>query len=284
MATVTEKQPEVWQYREGNGGQFSSINRPFAGARFERELPSGKHPFQLYSLATPNGVKVTIMFEELLALGHGDAEYDAWRIDIGAGDQFGSGFTAINPNGKIPALLDRSDPARPVRLFESGAILLHLADKFSAFLPREGPERAETLNWLFWQMGAGPFLGGGFGHFFAYAPERFDYALDRYAMEAKRQLDLLDKRLAEMPYLAGDEYSIADIATWPWYGQLVRGLSYEGADVFLDAKSYPRLMEWAERIAGRPAVKRGNIVNKAGVLDERHEAEDIDRALESSEL
>lgn len=284
MATVTEKQPEVWQYREGNGGQFSSINRPFAGARFERELPSGKHPFQLYSLATPNGVKVTIMFEELLALGHGDAEYDAWRIDIGAGDQFGSGFTAINPNGKIPALLDRSDPARPVRLFESGAILLHLADKFSAFLPREGPERAETLNWLFWQMGAGPFLGGGFGHFFAYAPERFDYALDRYAMEAKRQLDLLDKRLAEMPYLAGDEYSIADIATWPWYGQLVRGLSYEGADVFLDAKSYPRLMEWAERIAGRPAVKRGNIVNKAGVLDERHKAEDIDRALESSEL
>lgn len=284
MATVTEKQPEVWQYREGNGGQFASINRPFAGARFERELPVGEHPFQLYSLATPNGVKVTILFEELLALGRGDAEYDAWRIDIGAGDQFGSGFTAINPNGKIPALLDRSDPAHPVRLFESGAILLHLADKFGAFLPRNGPERAETLNWLFWQMGAGPFLGGGFGHFFAYAPKRFDYALDRYAMEAKRQLDLLDKRLSKVPYLAGDEYSIADIAAWPWYGQLVRGRSYEGADVFLDAKSYPRLMEWAERIAGRPAVKRGKIVNKTGVLDERHKGKDIDRALESSEL
>jgi GST-like protein len=280
MATVTENRPdEVWQYREGNGGQFASINRPFAGARFERDLPSGKHPFQLYSLATPNGVKVTIMFEELLALGHGEAEYDAWRIDIGAGDQFGSGFTAINPNGKIPALLDRSDPERPVRLFESGSILLHLADKFGGLLAREGPERAETLNWLFWQMGAGPFLGGGFGHFFAYAPERYDYALDRYAMEAKRQLDLLDKRLSEVPYLAGDDYSIADIAAWPWYGQLARGHSYEGADIFLDAKSYPRLMDWAERIAKRPAVKRGKIVNKSGVLDERHEAEDIDRAL-----
>jgi len=280
MATVTENRPdEVWQYREGNGGQFASINRPFAGARFERDLPSGKHPFQLYSLATPNGVKVTIMFEELLALGHGEAEYDAWRIDIGAGDQFGSGFTAINPNGKIPALLDRSDPDRPIRLFESGSILLHLADKFGAFIPSGEPERAETLNWLFWQMGAGPFLGGGFGHFFAYAPERFDYALDRYAMEAKRQLDLLDKRLSEVPYLAGEDYSIADIAAWPWYGQLARGHSYEGADVFLDAKNYPHLLEWAERIAERPAVERGKIVNKSGVLDDRHTAEDIDRAL-----
>ena len=283
MATVTENRPdEVWQYREGNGGQFASINRPFAGARFDRELPVGKHPFQLYSLATPNGVKVTILFEELLAAGFADADYDAWRIDIGEGEQFGSGFTALNPNGKIPALLDRSDPERPVRVFESGSILLHLADKFGAFLPREGAERTEALNWLFWQMGAGPFLGGGFGHFFAYAPERFDYALDRFAMEAKRQLDVLDKRLAEAPYLAGAGYTIADIAAWPWYGQLARGKSYEGADVFLDAKSYPRLMEWAERIAERPAVKRGAIVNKTGVLDERHSAADIDGALASS--
>ncbi|QIK95133.1 glutathione-dependent disulfide-bond oxidoreductase [Sphingomonas sp. HDW15A] len=285
MTTATDIRPgEVWQYREGNGGQFASINRPFAGARFERDLPSGRHPFQLYSLATPNGVKVTILFEELLALGYQGAEYDAWRIDIGAGDQFGSGFTAINPNGKIPALLDQSDPEQPIRLFESGAILLYLADKFGAFLPKHGRERAETLNWLFWQMGAGPFLGGGFGHFFAYAPARFDYALDRFAMEAKRHLDLLDKRLAEVPYLAGESYSIADIAAWPWYGQLARGRSYEGAEVFLDAKSYPRLMEWAERIAQRPAVKRGKIVNKTGVLDERHSAEDIDRVLDSSGL
>ena len=280
MASVTDKRPdEVWQYREGNGGQFASINRPFAGARFERDLPAGEHPFQLYSLATPNGVKVTIMFEELLALGHGDAEYDAWRIDIGAGDQFGSGFTSINPNGKIPALLDRSDAQQPIRLFESGSILLHLADKFVALIARGGTERAETLNWLFWQMGAGPFLGGGFGQFFAYAPQRFDYALDRYAMETKRQLDLLDKRLSEVPYLAGHDYSIADIAAWPWYGELARGQSYEGADIFLDAKSFPHLMEWAERIAERPAVKRGKIVNKSGILDERHSAEDIDRAL-----
>ena len=281
MATTSEEKPEIWQYCEGNGGQFASINRPFAGARFERELPAGAHPFQLYSLATPNGVKVTVMLEELLAAGHSDAEYDAWRIDISAGDQFGSGFTAVNPNGKIPALVDRSDPAGPVRLFESGAMLLHLAEKFGAFLPREGPSRTETLNWLFWQMGAAPLLGGGFGHFFAYAPERFDYALDRYAMEAKRQLDLLDKRLGEVPFLAGDDYSIADIAAWPWYGQLVRGRSYEGVEVFLDAKSYPRLVDWAERIAARPAVKRGKIVNKSGVLDERHSAADIDRVLEA---
>lgn len=282
MDSVMESEPEVWQYREGNGGQFASINRPFAGARFERPLPDGDHPFQLYSLATPNGVKVTVMFEELLAAGHSGAEYDAWRIDISAGDQFGSGFTSVNPNGKIPALIDRSDPARPLRIFESGAILLHLADKFGAFLPRKGPGRTEVLNWLFWQMGAGPLLGGGFGHFFAYAPERFDYALDRFTMEVKRQLDLLDKRLAETPYLGGNDYSIADIAAWPWYGQLVRGRSYEGANVFLDAKSYPRLMEWAERIAERPAVKRGKIVNKSGVLDERHSAEDIDKALATS--
>ena len=282
MATTTDSKPAIWQYREGNGGQFASINRPFAGARFERELPAGSHPFQLYSLATPNGVKVTVMFEELLAAGHADAEYDAWRIDISEGDQFGSGFTAVNPNGKIPALIDRSDADRPLRLFESGAMLLHLADKFGAFLAREGPERTETLNWLFWQMGAAPLLGGGFGHFFAYAPERFDYALDRYAMEANRQLDVLDKRLGEVAYLAGDDYTIADIAAWPWYGQLVRGRTYEGADVFLDARSYPRLIDWAERIAQRPAVKRGAIVNKTGVLDERHSAEDIDRALGGS--
>ena len=279
MATMTESKPEIWTYREGNGGQFASINRPFAGARFERELPVGSHPFQLYSLATPNGVKVSVMFEELLAAGHAGAEYDAWRIDISAGDQFGSGFTAINPNGKIPALLDRSEVDRPVRLFESGAMLLHLADKFGCFLAARGPERTEALNWLFWQMGAAPLLGGGFGHFFAYAPERFDYALDRYSMEAKRQLDVLDKRLAETRYLAGDEYSIADMAAWPWYGQLVRGKSYEGAEVFLDAGSYPRVIEWAERIAERPAVKRGVVVNKSGVLDERHSAKDIDEAL-----
>ena len=279
MATTIESKPEVWAYREGNGGQFASINRPFAGARFERTLPVGTHPFQLYSLATPNGVKVTVMFEELLAAGHSGAEYDAWRIDISEGDQFGSGFTAINPNGKIPALLDQSDTDRPLRLFESGAMLLHLADKFGAFLAPDGPERTETLNWLFWQMGAAPLLGGGFGHFFAYAPERFDYALDRYSMEAKRQLDLLDKRLGEARYLAGDEYTIADIAAWPWYGQLVRGRTYEGADVFLDVASYPRLIEWAERIAERPAVRRGAIVNKKDVLDERHSAADVDIAL-----
>ena len=279
MPSRTEPKHEIWQFREGNGGQFASINRPFAGARFERSLPIGQHPFQLYSLATPNGVKVTVMFEELLASGHSGAEYDAWRIDISAGDQFGSGFTAINPNGKIPALLDQTDPQRPLRIFESGAILFHLADKFGAFLAREGPERTDTLNWLFWQMGAAPLLGGGFGHFFAYAPERFEYALDRYAMEAKRQLDLLDKRLGDAPYLAGESYTIADIAAWPWYGQLVRGRSYKGAEIFLDARSYPRLRDWADRIADRPAVKRGEIVNKSGVLDERHSAADIDLAL-----
>ena len=280
MATKADTKPEIWQYREGNGGQFASINRPFAGARFERELPVGKHPFQLYSLATPNGVKVTVMLEELLAAGHPEAEYDAWRIDISAGDQFGTGFTATNPNGKIPALVDRSDPEQPVRLFESGAMLLYLADKFAALLPRQGPGRTETLNWLFWQMGAAPLLGGGFGHFFAYAPERFDYALDRYSMEAKRQLDLLDRRLGEARYLAGDEYTIADIAAWPWYGQLVRGQIYDGADSFLDAKSYKRVLDWAERIAERPAVRRGRVVNKSGVLDERHSAADIDRVLD----
>lgn len=280
MPVLTDEEiAQGWEYREGNGGQFASINRPFAGARFERDLPVGTHPLQLYSLATPNGVKVTVMLEELLAAGRAGAEYDAWRIDIGEGDQFGSGFTALNPNGKIPALLDRSDPDNPVRLFESGSILLHLADKFGAFLAPSGPTRTEALNWLFWQMGAGPLLGGGFGHFFAYAPERFDYALDRYAMEAKRQLDVLDRRLADVPYLAGEHYSIADIAAWPWYGQLARGRSYEGADRYLDIASYKHLVHWAERIAQRPAVKRGKIVNKSGVLDERHEAADIDRAL-----
>ena len=278
MATITDAaNGETWQYREGNGGQFASINRPFAGARFERELPAGRHPLQLYSLPTPNGQKVAIMLEELLAAGH-PADYDAWRIDIGEGDQFGSGFSALNPNQKIPALLDRSDPARPLRLFESGHILLHLAERFGAFLPADRAGRAETLNWLFWQMGAAPYLGGGFGHFFAYAPERFDYALDRFTMEVKRQLDLLDRTLAERPYLAGAGYSIADIAAWPWYGGIALGRSYEHADTFLAARDYVHVMRWAEAIAERPAVERGAIVNSAR-LPERHGAADIDAAL-----
>ena len=271
--------PAVWTEPADMGGRFASINRPTAGARFDRALPVGDHPFQLYSLATPNGQKVTILFEELLAAGHAGAEYDAWLIDIGAGDQFGSGFVDINPNSKIPALLDRSG-AEPVRVFESGAILLHLAEKFGAFLPASGAARTETLNWLFWQMGSAPLLGGGFGHFYSYAPEPLEYPINRYAIEVKRQLDVLDRQLAQRPYIAGDEYSIADIAIWPWYGALVKGLIYE-AGTFLSVQQYTNVIRWTDQIAARPAVRRGRIVNKtsgdpAKNLRERHSAADFD--------
>ena len=272
--------PRVWTWDQPSGGQFASINRPIAGATRDRELPVGTHPFQLYSLATPNGQKVSIMFEELLARGHADAEYDAWPIRIGEGDQFGSGFVDINPNSKIPALLDRSG-AEPVRVFESGAILVHLAEKFGEFLPADGPERAETLSWLFWQMGSAPFLGGGFGHFFAYAPEKFEYPINRYAMEAKRQFDVLDRRLADNEFVAGADYSIADIAIWPCYGGFALGRTYEGADEFLATHEYKNLQRWAKQIDARPAVKRGRIVNKLSgdppeQLHERHDASDFD--------
>ena len=272
--------PKVWTWKPGNGGQFANINRPTAGATHEQELPVGKHPLQLYSLATPNGQKVTILLEELLAAGHADAEYDAWLIRINEGDQFGSGFVAINPNSKIPALLDRSGP-EPIRVFESGAILVHLAEKFGAFLPSEPGPRAETLSWLFWQMGAGPFLGGGFGHFYAYAPSKIEYAIDRYAMEVKRQLDVLDKRLADNRYLAGDAYTIADIAVFPWYGGLVEGKLYGDAATFLQVAEYKNLRRWTDEIAARPAVQRGRMVNRAtgdpaGQLRERHDASDFE--------
>jgi GST-like protein len=271
--------PKVWEWKPGNGGQFAGINRPTAGARHEQELPVGQHPIQLYSLATPNGVKVTVMLEELLALGHTGAEYDAWLVRINEGQQFGSGFVAINPNSKIPALLDRSGP-EPVRVFESGAILLYLAEKFGAFLPA-GTARTECLNWLFWQMGAAPYLGGGFGHFYAYAPQKIEYAIDRFAMEAKRQLDVLNRRLAEVPYLAGSEYSIADIAVWPWYGALAKGQIYEAGE-FLAVHGYTNVVRWADEIAQRPAVQRGRKVNRTwgaedSQLAERHDASDFDR-------
>ncbi|MGN6269468.1 MAG: glutathione-dependent disulfide-bond oxidoreductase [Sphingomonas sp.] len=272
--------PKVWTWKPGNGGQFANINRPTAGATHEYELPAGKHPLQLYSLATPNGQKVTILLEELLAAGHAGAEYDAWLIRINEGDQFGSGFVAVNPNSKIPALLDRSGP-EPIRVFESGAILVHLAEKFGAFLPSEPGLRAETLSWLFWQMGAGPFLGGGFGHFYAYAPTKIEYAIDRYAMEVKRQLDVLDKRLAGSRYLAGDEYTIADIAVFPWYGGLVEGRLYGDAATFLQVADYANLRRWTDEIAARPAVQRGRMVNRATgdpaeQLRERHDASDFE--------
>jgi GST-like protein len=241
--------PKVWTWNKASGGRFANINRPIAGATHEKELPVGKHPMQLYSLGTPNGQKVTIMLEELLALGHKGAEYDAWLIKIGDGDQFGSGFVAVNPNSKIPALEDRSGPT-PVRVFESGSILLHLAEKFGEFLPKSGPERTETLNWLFWQMGSAPYLGGGFGHFYAYAPTKIEYAIDRFAMETKRQLDVLERRLAEAPFLAGEHYSIADMAVWPWYGGLAKGLLYGGGE-FLDVQSYTKVQAWADTIAAR---------------------------------
>jgi GST-like protein len=274
--------PKIWTWEKKDGGRFANINRPSAGPTHDKELPVGRHPLQVYSLATPNGVKVTVMLEELLALGRAGAQYDAWLIRINSGEQFGSGFVAVNPNSKIPALLDRSDPAQPVRVFESGAILLHLAEKFgSALLPAVGsPQRAECLSWLFWQMGAAPYLGGGFGHFYAYAPEKIEYAIDRYAMEVKRQLDVLDRRLAESAYLAGDEYTIADIAVWPWYGALAKGLLYEAGE-FLDVQSYQHVQRWTEVIAQRPAVKRGRMVNRtwgqpSSQLHERHDASDFE--------
>jgi len=272
--------PRVWTWDRANGGRFASINRPIAGPTHDKELPVGRHPLQLYSLATPNGVKVTVMLEELLALGHSGAEYDAWLIRIQEGDQFGSGFVEVNPNSKIPALMDRSGP-QPVRVFESGAILLYLAEKFGALMP-SGPQRAECLSWLFWQMGSGPYLGGGFGHFYAYAPEKFEYAINRFAMEAKRQMDVLNRRLAEQRFLAGDDYSIADIAVWPWYGALAKGQLYEAGE-FLAVHEYTHVIRWADEIAQRPAVQRGRIVNRTwGAADaqlaERHEAADIDRA------
>ncbi|MBH3358737.1 glutathione-dependent disulfide-bond oxidoreductase [Pseudomonas guariconensis] len=270
--------PKVWTHEAPSGGQFANINRPVAGPTHERALPVGKHPLQLYSLATPNGVKVTILLEELLALGHAGAEYDAWLIRIGEGDQFSSGFVQVNPNSKIPALLDRSvEP--PVRVFESGSILLYLAEKFDAFLPKAPAARTECLNWLFWQMGSAPYLGGGFGHFYVYAPEKFEYAINRFTMEAKRQLNVLDRRLAESDYLGGEQYSIADIAVWPWYGQLVRGNLY-GAAEFLAVHEYPHVQRWAEAIAQRPAVQRGTRVNRTwgdeqSQVPERHSAADL---------
>ena len=269
--------PRVWTPTE-SGGQFASINRPVAGATHEAALPVGEHPYQLYSLATPNGVKVTLLLEELIEAGHA-IEYDAWLVEIGKGDQFGSGFVAVNPNSKIPALLDRTGP-EPVRVFESGAILLHLAEKHGAFLGRDRPE---TLSWLFWQMGSAPFLGGGFGHFYVYAPEKYEYPINRYAMETKRQLDVLDRRLGETEWIAGDAYTIADMAIWPWYGQLCLGRTYGDAATFLDVASYPRVIAWAERIDARPAARRGRMVNRnfgddeALKLPERHSRADFDR-------
>lgn len=279
MADPTYTPPKVWKWESEGGGQWASINRPVSGATHEKELPVGKHPHQLYSLATPNGIKVTIMFEELLALGIEEAEYDAWLIRIMEGDQFGSGFVSINPNSKIPALLDVST-SPPTRVFESGAILFYLAEKFGRFLPTEASARAECMSWLFWQMGSAPYLGGGFGHFYAYAPEKWEYPINRFTMEVKRQLDVLDKRLAQVPWLAGDEYTIADMATWPWYGALITGEIY-GAQEFLDVKSYTHVLRWAQDVEARPAVQRGQRVNRIWGpeeerVPERHDASDLD--------
>ncbi|MBZ9823118.1 glutathione-dependent disulfide-bond oxidoreductase [Mesorhizobium sp. CA4] len=272
--------PKIWTWNKPNGGEFASINRPIAGPTHEKELPVGKHPLQLYSLATPNGQKVTIMLEELLALGHKGAEYDAWLIKIGDGEQFGSGFVKVNPNSKIPALMDRSEP-KPVRVFESGSILTYLAEKFGEFLPTERAARAETFSWLFWQMGSAPYLGGGFGHFYAYAPHKIEYAIDRFAMETKRQMDVLDRRLAESEYLAGPDYTIADIAVWPWYGGLAKGRSYTNSAEFLSVHEYKNVQRWADAIDARPAVSRGRMVNRmsgdpAFQLRERHDASDFE--------
>jgi GST-like protein len=271
--------PEIWTWNKANGGKFASINRPIAGPTHEKELPVGRHPLQLYSLATPNGVKVTVMLEELLALGHAGAEYDAWLIRITEGDQFGSGFVAVNPNSKIPALLDRSTET-PTRVFESGAILLYLAEKFGAFVPTEPRARAECLSWLFWQMGSAPYLGGGFGHFYAYAPTKIEYAIDRFAMEAKRQLDVLERNLASREFVAGADYTIADIAIWPWYGALAKGLLYDAGE-FLQVQEYANVRRWADAIGARPAVQRGRMVNRTwgepgSQLAERHDAADFE--------
>ena len=272
--------PKVWTWDKASGGKFAHINRPIAGATHDKTLPVGKHPLQLYSLGTPNGIKVTVMLEELLALGHSGAEYDAWLINIQEGQQFGSDFVAINPNSKIPALLDRSGP-EPVRVFESGAILWYLAQKFDAFLPKDFVTQTECMSWLFWQMGSAPMLGGGFGHFYAYAPSKMEYPINRFAMEVKRQMDVLDKHLAERPFLAGEEYSIADMAVWPWYGALAKGQLYEAGE-FLQVQEYTHVIRWADQIAQRPAVQRGRIVNRTWgepgkQLAERHEASDFDR-------
>lgn len=278
---MTEYVPaKVWTWDQPNGGQFASTNRPIAGPTHDEDLPVGNHPFQLYSMGTPNGQKVSIMFEELLKKGHSEAEYDAWLIDIGKGDQFSSGFVDVNPNSKIPALVDRSGP-EPVRIFESGAILVYLAEKFAEFLPQSGPQRAEVLSWLFWQIGSAPFLGGGFGHFFAYAPTKQEYPINRYAMETKRQLDVLDRRLAETEFVAGSDYSIADIAIWPWYGQLALDRSYKDAGEFLSVGDYRNVQRWARQIDARPAVKLGRIVNKTNgdpseQLRERHDSSDFE--------
>ena len=271
--------PKVWTWNKPNGGRFANINRPIAGPTHDKDLPVGRHPLQLYSLGTPNGVKVTIMLEELLALGHSGAEYDAWLINIGDGDQFGSGFVAVNPNSKIPALVDRSGPT-PIRVFETGAILLYLAEKFHEFLPTEAGAWAECLSWLFWQMGSAPYLGGGFGHFYAYAPEKIEYAIDRYAMEAKRQLDVLDRRLGESEYIASSIYTIADMAIFPWYGWLVKGWLY-GAGEFLSGQDYKNVQRWADALLERPAIKRGSMVNRtfgdpSSQLHERHDSRDFD--------
>ena len=271
--------PKVWTWNQSNGGRFANINRPIAGPTHEKDLPVGRHPLQLYSLGTPNGVKVTTMLEELLALGRHGAEYDAWLINIGKGDQFGSGFVDANPNSKIPALIDRSGP-QPIRVFESGAILLYLAEKFGAFLPTEPAARTECLSWLFWQMGSAPYLGGGFGHFYAYAPVKIEYAIDRFAMEVKRQLDVLDRRLADHKYIAGDQYTIADIAIFPWYGWLVKGWVYDAAE-FLSVQDYKHVQRWANQLLERPAVRRGRMVNRisgepSSQLHERHDASDFE--------
>ena len=279
MSDPTYTPPKVWKWEPNNGGQFASINRPIAGPTHDKELPVGDHPFQLYSLATPNGVKATIMFEELLEKGVKEAEYDAWLIRIGDGDQFSSGFVQLNPNSKIPAMLDRSvEPA--VRVFESGSILFYLAEKFGEFLPKDLAKRTETMNWLFWQMGSAPFLGGGFGHFYVYAPEKYEYPINRYTMEVKRQLDVLDRHLAENRYMVGDEYTIADMAIWPWYGAVVKNIVYDAAE-FLEAHTYTNVIRWADEIARRPAVRRGRMVNKtwgepATQLHERHDASDFE--------
>jgi GST-like protein len=279
MSDPTYTPPKVWTWEGASGGTWSSTNRPIAGAMHDQTLPRGEHPFQLYSMGTPNGVKVTVMFEELLEAGH-DAEYDAWLIRIGKGEQFGSGFVEVNPNSKIPAMMDYTGD-EPLRVFESGAILMHLAEKFGAFLPETGPARTEVLNWLMWQMGSAPFVGGGFGHFYVYAPEKYEYPINRYAMETKRQFDVLNRELANRPFIAGDEYTIADMAIWPWYGNLALGRAYDDAATFLSLDEYEHVQDWAKRIDARPAVKRGRMVNRTSgepheQLHNRHSADDFE--------